>query len=96
MSKSISFKQTMARALFVAEVFAVVGLYMFGTQGLYALRALNHDAAELQRAILEVADEIQKLESACAAWQNDPFFVEQCAREKLAMARDGEQIYVIK
>ncbi len=96
MSKSINFKHTIARALFAAEFLAVIGLYVFGGQGLYPLHKLNRESGRLQQEIIVLTDEIAKLEAECLAWSDDTFYVEQAAREKLAMARDGEQIYVIK
>lgn len=92
----MNFKQKIVRIFFMMEIFLVVGLFIFGTQGLLAYRQLQQEVQHFGGEIELLSQEIQKLEQECDAWRNDPFYVEQCAREKLAMAQDGEQVYVVK
>lgn len=92
----MTFKQHVVRILFGVEVFVVVCFYFFGSQGIMALMHLKKELAVQQKAVQALEADIKKLNYEHDNWVNDPFLVEKHAREKLAMARDGEKIYVVK
>ena len=91
----MTFKQRVARTLFGVEVLVVVGFYFFGSNGTMALMHLKNELAERQQVVALLQADIRSLNVEHDSWARDPFFIEKHAREKLAMARDGEKIYVI-
>lgn len=92
----MTFKQQVVRILFCVEVLLFFGFYFFGTQGIMALMNLKKELQQQETALQNRAHEIKTLEIEHNAWKNDSFYIEKHAREKLAMARDGEKIYVTR
>lgn len=92
----MTFKQKVVRIFFGIEVVVVVGFYVFGSQGIMALMQVKQELEAQQRVVQTLQGDIKNLQYDLDNWTNDPFFVEKHAREKLAMARDGEKIYVVK
>lgn len=94
--KNMSLKHLFVRVALTIEIIIVIGFLVFGAQGFTVVQALKNEVMHGKQAIALRELEIKKLEAEQSAWENDLFYVEKYAREKLSMARDGETIYVIK
>lgn len=92
----MTLKQKLVHLAFYAECLVVLGFYIFGKQGIQALMQLHAEVDQQKIEVVRIEQDIRTLESELADWEQDPFYVEQAAREKLAMSREGEDIYVVK
>lgn len=88
-------KQKVLRLLLIAEVFVVSGFYYFGANGLQAIFRMQEKNYALANDSVDARLRVQRLRELVKEWDEDPFYTEQHAREKLAMARDEETIYLI-
>lgn len=89
-------KHKVIRIVLSVEIIAVIIFLLFGAQGFIAVRALKQSVKKMEQENNARMQEIKNLEDEYAAWQNDPFYIEKYAREKLAMSRDDETMYVMK
>ena len=92
----MTLKQKIVRCAFLVEIIVVMAFYIFGTHGIVAFVNLYSQEDRLQAEWVALNSDIQNLEGELYGWLNDPFYVERCAREKLAMAREDDQIYIVK
>ena len=90
----VNSKQKLLRIIFTGELVFLVGFYFLGANGLPAVMRWQKENQIIAQQVQKTRDEIQKLEQELNDWENDPFYVEQYAREKLAMARADEEIYI--
>ena len=81
------------RVLLAVEVVGFSYLYFFGTDGLCAVKKIQLERDQLAMRVEHMKLDIASLNRDIAAWHNDPFYKEKCAREQLQMARTGEEIY---
>jgi len=86
------YKRTILRMFFVVEIFIFVGVYFLGGNGFQYLNRLRGENRELYSQIMELKHEIAGLENDVADWNGNDFYKEKIAREKLQMARKGDQI----
>lgn len=94
--KSMSFKHQIVRILLIGEVIIILFFLLLGSQGFITMRSLKNELKKIEQNIIVRELEIKNLENEYSEWESDPFYIERYAREKLAMARDGDIIYVIK
>lgn len=92
----MTFKQQITRYAFYGECIIVLGLYCCGGNGVQKLWSLRTELDQGKQEVATIEQDITQLEQEAYAWEHDPFYVEQAAREKLAMSYDGENIYVVK
>ena len=92
----MAFQQKLIRSAFYLEFFIVFGFYVFGKQGIQNLFQLRAEVEKQRAEVAFIEQDIKKFEDEIVSWEQDPFYVEQAAREKLAMSYDGEDIYVVK
>ena len=90
------YKKTVIKQLFVLEIFIFVGLYFFGDNGLKNINKVKQENQKLCVQVLELKDEIKEIELEVKEWQSSDFFKEKYARERLQMAKEGDEIYFIK
>lgn len=84
-----------ATALLIA-LCAGLGVYaIFGHDGLVAYQHKQHQAEQLQRQILSLQKENQRLALHDQRLQNDPDTLEYEAREQMHYTRPGEVIYTL-
>ena len=69
--------------------------FLFGPQGLRALRTLKHEHHTLQQSINSITSDIKQLKTRIAQWQHSTFYREQLAREQLQMAYADEIVYYV-
>lgn len=92
----MNIKQTIVRGLFLVECVVVLGNYFFGTHGLHAIFATQQEIKKIEQAVAVEQKKLSELEYDLQIVQHDDFYAEQYAREKLAMAREDDEIYLIK
>lgn len=83
-------KRTLFRFFFSIEVVCMIIFYLFGSQGMMALVRLK---AEKERSVIEIEHLLQAnalLQDQIVCWQNNDYYKEKEAREKLHMARCDE------
>jgi len=88
-------KKMALRIFFVVEIVVFIFVYVFGPQGMQALRHVQQENAVIEKNIHALRTEIQELEDTIIAWQTYPFYKEKIAREQLQMARKSDQVYYL-
>lgn len=92
----MTFKQKLLRIFFALEITVFVLLYIFGSQGLQATRALVQECSAIERTIAQVRTEIKALKAEIVVCESDTLYKERIAREQLQMARAGDTVYFIQ
>jgi|GEM_PF-1541900 len=77
------------------ELTITAASFLFGPQGLKALRNLRHEQNTLQQSINSTTIDIKQMETRIAQWQSSTFYREQLAREQLQMAYADEIVYYV-
>lgn len=67
--------------------------YFFSKHGLRELQRLSQENQELQVELEQLRADVSKLEQQLQIWQEDDFYKEKIARERLHLSKPGEQIY---
>lgn len=88
-------KKTLFRMVWALQIVGWAGYYVFGENGLYAMRAIAKENDEVLHHIDQIKQDIKNIEQEIIAWQTDLFYVEKVAREQLQMAKEGEELYFI-
>ncbi len=88
-------KQHVARIFLCSEIMIFTGFYVFGTNGIMALRHMKKDIALLDQQVIQLKNDVTHLQSTIVLQKKHPFFQEKIAREQLQMARVDEEIYLI-
>ena len=74
-------------------VLLMLGFAMFGDRGVLRTLQTNRYKAELQKELQVLQDERQRLKDEITRLRQDKDYLEQLARKKLGMVREGELIY---
>lgn len=86
--------QRIIRLLCIGEIFLVIGIFIFGSQGIHAYLTLQRENDSLKHDIITLENELGNLQEEQDLWHTHAaFYCEQQAREKLHMARNDEIIY---
>ena len=88
-------KHQTARVLFALEIIVFAGFYLFGSNGIVALRGLKKEIGEFEKELVCLKKDVDHLQSTVVLQKKHPFFQEKIAREQLQMARADEEIYLI-
>jgi cell division protein FtsB len=86
-------KKLVLPMVFCAEMIGVCYYFGISSYGLQAVGNQKDKNAALVKQIDALHRDVSALEHATYAWDHDPFYVEQVAREELHMARDDELVY---
>lgn len=86
-------KRTFLRIFFGIEIFIFSFMYLFGAQGMRVLRQLQRENRNLDHEIQQLYVHVDVLEKKIVAWENDSFFKEKIARERLHMAHKQDVIF---
>ena len=92
----MTFKQKLLRIFFAFEITVFIGIYIFGSQGLQATRAIARECNTIEKTIARARSEIKQLKAEIVACESDALHKERIAREQLQMARAGDTVYFIK
>jgi len=87
-------RRSFFRLFFGAEVIVFVVIYFFGANGLGGIALLRKKNKLSAVAIQELYNDVRELEGTVYAWQNNSFYKEKIARERLHMARKGDTVYL--
>lgn len=88
-------KKICMRLLLVLEMAGFGYLYVYGMNGLQALAKQHETVIGLEKNIVALKNDINKLEEEIYVWQTDDFYKEKVAREQLQMARKGDELFYI-
>lgn len=80
---------------FCIELCMFTWVYYYGPHGMQVLHKLVNENTVLEKEVAMTRTDIKELETKIIAWNSDPFYKEQVAREQLQMARKNEIIYYI-
>jgi cell division protein FtsB len=67
--------------------------FFFGDMGVSQWMKVRTAHQTLQTQTVQVAEENRQMTEEIAALKSDPFYIEQLARDRLGMIREGEQVY---
>jgi cell division protein FtsL len=91
--ETVQRKKTIKRFLLLLLAVFVVYSFFSGPYGSLRLVSLFKEKQEVKLEIKELEAEIMNMEQRKEKLENDSFYLEKEAREKLGMARKGEKIY---
>lgn len=91
MQKESKSSQTKWKKIFLLA--AVLVAFWFIAENSYKIWYMRQEISEAEQKRAELLEEQQKLEAEKEKWQ-DPKEIEQKAREKLGMVKDGEVPYI--
>lgn len=87
-------KKFFIRVIFLAEIALFVYGYVWGSHGMMNLYGCKKANMRLLQELENERRALRDIEQQIEAWNSDPFYKEQYARENLHMARAGEIMYV--
>lgn len=90
------YKKTILKKLFILEIIIFIGVYVFGENGYKNISEVNLENQKLLSEIVVLKNEIKVIEKEIQEWQATDFYKEKFARERLQMAKQGDEIYFIK
>lgn len=90
------YKKAILRYLFVFEILIFIGVYFFGNNGYKRIGEINDENKKLCLEIEDLKGEISVVQKEIQEWQASDFYKEKFARERLQMAKEGDEIYFIK
>lgn len=79
----------------VVELGLGMGWYLFSAGGRRAACDRKAECAAAEKRLDDERKALDALQAECDEWEQDTFFVERDAREKLAMSRPDETIVVL-
>lgn len=88
-------KKYIMRVVLCFESLFFVWALVYGPHGITALTAMQEENKRLQETTVQLQTEVAALENTIVAWQTDPYYKEQVAREQLQMAGKDETIYYV-
>lgn len=88
-------KKNIVRIVFGAQVLFFTLDYVVGSKGFMYIYAKKREIVGLQQEIADQKKIIEMLKRDVFLWQTDPFVKEKFCREKLHMAKNNEEIYLI-
>lgn len=91
----IRLKRIFMKFLLLLEMAAFGHAYIFGNNGIKALQAQKNVVVDFKKNIVQLDNELARLEKEIHAWQTDDFYKEKIAREQLQMARKGDELFYI-
>lgn len=79
----------------IAIAVIVVGMAVFGTEGLKQYRRLNAEAAALTEQNQALVEENRRLTEEVKRLKSDPAYLEKVARDQLGHVSPGETVYLV-
>ena len=93
LSKLFQNKSVLLALLVAIPVFSFM---FFSNRGIIARLSLESDKKEMEGKIQQALNEQKQLQQKSKALDNDPKAIEQVAREKYGMIRNGETVYKVR
>ncbi len=89
-------KRFLLRLVFGLELCVFAGFYCFGSRGLTVLFRLGNENTKILHEMTALQEEIKALENEKKEWEQNAFYKEKFAREKLHMARVDDEVYMLE
>lgn len=88
-------KKSMSSRPLCLIVVAITGmsLALFGEKGALRLHQVKQQQASLNRQFQQLKDSNQQLRSEIDSLRNDERYIEQVARSRLSLVREGEMVF---
>jgi len=91
----ITIKKFLFRCILIAELLVFSWYAVWGSHGIYAMRAMRQHNSGLQQNAAKIKQEIDELKAEIADWQTYPFYQEQYARENLQLSGAQDEVYFL-
>jgi len=75
--------------------FSLIIMFIFGDHGLLKLYKIKKERQLVQKKIISLREEREKLRSEKIKIENDLSYIEKIAREKYKMVKPGEKIFKV-
>ena len=75
--------------------FSLIIMFIFGDHGLLKLYKIKNERQLVQKKIINLRKEREKLKSEKIKIENDLSYIEKIAREKYKMVKPGEKIFKV-
>lgn len=82
------------RIFFMGEVVVFLSIYFFGGHGLRKISVLSNNNKQFELENKKLLKEVKELENTVCVWQQNSFYKEKIARERLHMAHKGDILYL--
>lgn len=79
----------------LVEALLFAGVYFLGPQGMHHVLRVARENKGIEQEIIKVKSDIAGLQKTLHVWEHDAFYQEKIARERLQMARKGDEIYYL-
>ncbi len=89
-------KRIIISVVVVSELILFGYFFVYGSHGVQSLNLLKKSHQKSQLATQEMKNQIKELRVLMQEWTEEPFLIEQAAREKLQMARSDDTVYFIQ
>ncbi len=89
-------RQKIMLAVVLIAMFNFLLVVLFGDNGLFELRRLQHTHQALEKNNAQVTEQNLQMYRSVDRLQNDPNFIESIARQELGMIRSDELIFKFK
>lgn len=88
-------KRIIISVVLISELILFGYFFVYGSHGVQSLNILKKTHQKSQRATQEMNNQIKELQALMQEWTEEPFLIEQTAREKLQMACPDDTVYFI-
>ncbi len=90
----VAAKTKIILGLLAVEFSGCSAWYLLSDGGIREQLALKRECTAVERKIADAKCEIEHIKKDLALWKEDPFYIEQYAREKLAMSKPDDELFV--
>jgi len=87
-------RKTVRIVLIIGGIILII-IFFFGDHGVYQLYQLRQEKSAIQKAISELRNEKQVLESEKIRLETDYDYIEKIARERFRMIKPGEKVFKV-
>ena len=92
----MSQREKLVFGLLFALTLAILGLTLFGRQGLREVRRLKQERARLSAEVSQLRERRQEMEREIADLRQNPKTIEALALRDLGMVRKGETVFLLR
>tara|TARA_B100000941_G_C28310816_1_gene451411 strand:+ start:137 stop:484 length:348 start_codon:yes stop_codon:yes gene_type:complete len=99
-SRAMKYQIAEKQRQFVRGILLLIGatlliIFIFGDHGLFQLYKLKKERAQIQKTIVELRINREKLIAEKNRLENDLDYIEKLARERFRMAKPGEKVFKV-
>ena len=89
------FQKQFFKGLVLLICFSLIIVFIFGDHGLLKLYKIKNERQLIQKEIVSLREEREKLKTEKIKIENDLSYIEKIAREKYKMVKPGEKIFKV-